>query len=332
MLNRGVAGMTAALGAFAAQKFGGGGGNAPSPRHSNADREAVMTTTRHHRNTSPARRPAAALTRRLRAIPLLLAALSLLAVLFVGAPSAQAQQGHPAPQNVQVVPGDGTLTVTWDVSPRDGFDDHQIRHALRWSQEAGVWANPADPEAGGREDGVPVDGGVYSYTITGLENGVATGVFVRSFTGGSLSERSPHSSPWVRIKGGQHHAHSACAPAADAARTAGAATAADPHGGVCAEFVFHQRSRHQPVEQRRHGDGEHLAGAHPGEQRHGECDFRLFRGLYRRLHPHRADFGPDGHVAVGDWGVFGDAVAAGERGERDLHGDRRGGRDHGWQD
>ncbi len=34
-----------------------------------------------------------------------------------------------------------------------------------------------------------------------LENGVATGVFVRSFTGGSYSERSEHSSQWVRVKG-----------------------------------------------------------------------------------------------------------------------------------
>ena len=40
-----------------------------------------------------------------------------------------------------------------------------------------------------------------SYTITGLENGVATGVFVRSFTDGSYSERSQHSSRWVRVKG-----------------------------------------------------------------------------------------------------------------------------------
>jgi hypothetical protein len=42
---------------------------------------------------------------------------------------------------------------------------------------------------------------VATYTITGLTNGVATGVFVRSFTGGSYSERSAKSSEWVRIKG-----------------------------------------------------------------------------------------------------------------------------------
>jgi hypothetical protein len=42
---------------------------------------------------------------------------------------------------------------------------------------------------------------VATYTITGLTNGAATGVFVRSFTGGSYSERSKHSSEWVRTKG-----------------------------------------------------------------------------------------------------------------------------------
>ncbi len=110
------------------------------------------------------------------------------------------EPGQWEPYNVCVTPGDGTLTVTWTVASRDGFEDHQIKHSLRWSQEPGVWANPPAPE-GGREDGIPLEGGVYSYTITGLENGVATGVFVRSFTGGSYSERSPHSSKWVRTKG-----------------------------------------------------------------------------------------------------------------------------------
>ena len=124
---------------------------------------------------------------------------------------AQQQQQQPAPEpttpgqlepaNVQVTPGDGTLTVTWEVSPRDGFENEQIKHALRWSQVSGVWGNPPDPKAGGREDGLSVEGGVTSYVITGLENGVATGVFVRSFTGGSYSERSEHSSKWVRTKG-----------------------------------------------------------------------------------------------------------------------------------
>ena len=105
------------------------------------------------------------------------------------------------PYNVQVTPGDGTLTVTWTVAPREGFEVDEIRHALRWSQEPGVWANPAGPNAAGPNDGVSVEGGVYTYTITGLRNGVATGVFIRSFTGGNHNEGSPTSSRWVRLKG-----------------------------------------------------------------------------------------------------------------------------------
>ena len=42
---------------------------------------------------------------------------------------------------------------------------------------------------------------MYTYTITGLQNGVATGVFIRSFTGGNYNEDSPASSRWVRVKG-----------------------------------------------------------------------------------------------------------------------------------
>ncbi len=81
--------------------------------------------------------------------------------------------GQIEPYNVQVTPGDGTLTVAWTVSPREGVSD----------------------------DSISVAGGVNSYTITGLQNGVATGVFVRSFTGGDYNEGSPHSSEWVRVKG-----------------------------------------------------------------------------------------------------------------------------------
>ena len=109
--------------------------------------------------------------------------------------------GQKEPFNVCVTPGDGTLTVTWTVAPRDGFEDGEIRHALRWSQEPGVWANPTGPNAVGPNDGISVEGGVYTYTITGLENGVATGVFVRSFTGGDYNEGSAQSSKWVRVKG-----------------------------------------------------------------------------------------------------------------------------------
>ena len=142
-------------------------------------------------------------TNTIRRAGAVVAAAALAASLVAAAP-AQAGGGAQAglePANVQVVPGDGTLTVTWEVSPRAGFADDEIRHALRWSQVSGVWANPKDPRAGGAEDGIVVEGGVTSYTITGLTNGVATGVFVRSFTGSSHSERAPGSSLWVRTKG-----------------------------------------------------------------------------------------------------------------------------------
>ncbi|MCQ3804015.1 MAG: Ig-like domain-containing protein, partial [Acidimicrobiia bacterium] len=109
----------------------------------------------------------------------------------------------PEPWNIWVVPGDGALTVTWNVGSRDGVDDSEIWHVLRWSQESGVWANPRDPRAVGRNDGVSVDPGLTSYTITGLENGVATGVFIRSMVGhrNNMSEREGNSSEWVRVKG-----------------------------------------------------------------------------------------------------------------------------------
>ncbi len=112
----------------------------------------------------------------------------------------QAKPEGPEPWDIRIVPGDGILTVTWKVGSHD-VDDAEVRHALRWSQEPGVWANPKDPNAGGPEDGVAMEGGVTSYVITGLKNDVPTGVFVRSFTGDSASERSPESSKWVRIKG-----------------------------------------------------------------------------------------------------------------------------------
>ncbi|WP_419855452.1 cadherin-like beta sandwich domain-containing protein [Candidatus Poriferisodalis sp.] len=115
-------------------------------------------------------------------------------------PEAPPTPGQTEPYNVRVTPGDGTLTVTWTVAPREGLEDDAIRHALRWSQQSGVWANPPGP-SGAHEDGIVVEGGVASYTITGLQNGVATGVFVRSFTDSSYSERSEHSSQWIRVKG-----------------------------------------------------------------------------------------------------------------------------------
>ncbi len=109
----------------------------------------------------------------------------------------------PEPWNIQVTPGDGTLTVTWNISSRAGYEDAEIWHVLRWSQEFGVWANPRDRRAVGKNDGLSVDPGVTSYTITGLKNGVATGVFIRSMVGyrTNMSERDGSSSKWVRTKG-----------------------------------------------------------------------------------------------------------------------------------
>ena len=109
----------------------------------------------------------------------------------------------PEPWNIQVVPGDGQLTVTWNISSREGYEDSEIWHVLRWSQEFGVWANPRDPRAVGRNDGFSVDPGLSSFTITGLKNGVAAGVWIRSMVGyrTNMSERHGDSSEWVRTKG-----------------------------------------------------------------------------------------------------------------------------------
>ena len=151
--------------------------------------------------TSGMRRPlSAALVAGTAGAAVALLALALLLLWPVGPAQAQGAAGTE-PTDVRVAPGDGLLTVSWKVTPRAGVPDDQIRHALRWSQEPGVWANPRDANAVGRNDGLSVAGGVTSYTITGLKNGVAAGVFVRSFTGGNYTENGPQSSKWVRVKG-----------------------------------------------------------------------------------------------------------------------------------
>ena len=68
-----------------------------------------------------------------------------------------------------------------------------------------MWNNPRDPRAVGKSDGLSVDPGLTSYTITGLKNDVATGVFIRSMVGhrNNMSERDGNSSQWVRTKGEQ---------------------------------------------------------------------------------------------------------------------------------
>ena len=116
--------------------------------------------------------------------------------------------GGIEPWSIRIVPGDGKLTVTWRMGERPGWEDADVRHALRWSQVSGVWANPRDPRAVGANDGVATEPGAVSYVITGLENDVPTGVFVRSFPGNrrnpgayNVSERNPESSAWVRVKG-----------------------------------------------------------------------------------------------------------------------------------
>ena len=112
----------------------------------------------------------------------------------------------PEPHNISVTPGDGTLTVTWDVSERDGHDNSEIWHVLRWYQpdgEAHRWHNPRDPRAVGANDGLSVDPGVNSYTIDGLTNGVAADLFVRSMVGhrNNMSEQHGDSSKWVKLNG-----------------------------------------------------------------------------------------------------------------------------------
>lgn len=150
----------------------------------------------HHQRSSGLRRLAAILA------VSLIGAITVVAGPLPASANPAAKQTVLEPQNVNVVPGDGSLTVTWQLTPRAGFENDQIRHALRWSQVAGVWANPPGSR-GHRNDGIALEGGVESYTITGLQNGIATGVFVRSFVGPRTSEDSVHSSRWVRVKGTQ---------------------------------------------------------------------------------------------------------------------------------
>ncbi len=125
------------------------------------------------------------------------------------------------PYNINITPGDGALTVTWNPSAREGYDTSDIWHVLRWYQPDGEdhrWHNPRDPKAVGANDGLSIDPGVTSYTInsvtTGhddngdpimapLTNGVAADVYVRSMVGhrNNMSERSGDSSRWVKLNG-----------------------------------------------------------------------------------------------------------------------------------
>ncbi len=105
------------------------------------------------------------------------------------------------PVDIQVTPGDGTLKVDWKANPRPGLSDGDIRYGLRWSQTPYVWANPPDQCSATAEDGIMVPPGTTEYTIEGLRNGVAAGVYVRSFTVSGGVEIDGSSSSWVRLKG-----------------------------------------------------------------------------------------------------------------------------------
>ena len=140
-------------------------------------------------------------------------------VTVVGAQASQGspQQGDPQqnsppaardskPTNVRAVAGDGTVTVSWNVSPfyyKGGeIDSDRIKHAIRWWQGSN-WANPKGKNAVGRNDGIPVANGVTSYDITGLNNDVGVNVQVRAFFGSNYQEgamkkgASSTSSGWV---------------------------------------------------------------------------------------------------------------------------------------
>ena len=119
----------------------------------------------------------------------------------------QAAPAGPEPRNFQVVPGDGVITVSWDPAPfyykGRRIGDDRIKHALRWWVGSG-WANPVGENGFGPNDGIHVENGVTSYTITGLTNGVAVEANVRAFFGSNYQEgamnkgESSTSSRWVR--------------------------------------------------------------------------------------------------------------------------------------
>ena len=121
----------------------------------------------------------------------------------------QAAHSGPEPRNVQVVPGDGTITVTWQASPfyykERLIDSGRIKHALRWWQGSN-WANPVGENGIGRNDGIHVESGVTSYIIRNLTNDVAVEVQVRAFFGNNYQEgamnkgASSTSSGWVKAK------------------------------------------------------------------------------------------------------------------------------------
>ena len=112
-------------------------------------------------------------------------------------------QGRPPPpQNIKIVPGDRQLTVTWEVGPRDGVENSEIRHALRWRQNPGPgkWKNTHPPHVLPK-DGHSFKGGITSFVIKGLKNDVAADVQIRAFTGGNDYDHAVTTSNWIAFKG-----------------------------------------------------------------------------------------------------------------------------------
>ena len=107
-----------------------------------------------------------------------------------------------APQNVKIVPGDGQLSVSWEVGSRDGVEDSDILHAIRWRQNPGPgkWEN-THPAHVLPKDGHLLSGGVTRFVIKGRQNDVAADVHIRAFTGGNYYDHAETSSEWLRFKG-----------------------------------------------------------------------------------------------------------------------------------
>ena len=104
----------------------------------------------------------------------------------------------PTPTGMALTPGDRELTVSWDASADDPY------HAIRWRAGAsGPWLNPAGGSiAGNAANGVAVEPGTNSYTITGLDNGTDYEVQLKarpdSGHGESAGSASTTGTAWVK--------------------------------------------------------------------------------------------------------------------------------------
>ena len=107
-----------------------------------------------------------------------------------------------APTGVTLTPGDGELTIAWDAPPDD------VYHAVRWrcaDRQNALCLNPlADSILGDQGNGVLVEPGDTSYTITGLTNAQQYTVEVKARpSAGHGESRGPSSagSSWVAASG-----------------------------------------------------------------------------------------------------------------------------------